>query len=216
MSSATSASPFGQDTWVTDPVLDLFSAANRSKVEAALGNPTAVVFGWHYHLKGGASRSDVVFTDYGDYLAYTDRARPGDHFTLVDLDSVAPLAFARCGSPESPDGPVLTAAAWADLVQRVRGGREVVAVRRYVAPTGAVEVELSEDTIPEDEWLSDLQRDLQDGRGELLIWKAELFDESPSGKVTTVTPAQGDRRVHVLVDAKRPSRDGKVPRSGPY
>jgi hypothetical protein len=205
-----------QETWIADPELDLFSEQNRSKVEDALSKPDAVVFGWHYHYAGGASRTDVVFTDYLDYLERTDWARPGDHFTLVDLDSAALLALARVGSPGSPDSPMLTSAQWEDLGQRVRNGKEVVVVRRYVALSGAVEVELSHDTYPEDEWLTAFKRELQAGRGELLIWDNEVFDESPTGSTSTVTPGPGSRRVHALVDAKRPSSNGTVPRSGPY
>jgi hypothetical protein len=60
------------------------------------------------------------------------------------------------------------------------------------------------------------KRDLLWGRGELVMFDQPLFDEDEyGGIVETVTPVER-RRIHALVDAKRPSLEGTVPLTGPY
>jgi hypothetical protein len=213
----TSAEPSSEDVWVDDPALNLFSDDNRSAVEAVLSRPGAVVFGWHHHFAGGSSRTGVVFTRYREYVAFVDQAKPGDHLTLFDPDSLTSLAFLRSGAVDSTDSPQLTGADWELLDQRVQSGHEIALVhRRSVAPPSSIEVDLIEASVPEDEWLAELQQQMSTARGELLGWDQAILDAGLVGTVGTVSPKPGDHRVHALVDAKRPNSSGKVPLSGPY
>ena len=206
----TSAERSYEEGWVANPAINLFTKEHSSAVEAALSRPGAVVFGWHYHFAGGRSRDGVVFTRYGEYVAYIDQAKPGDHITLFDLQSMTSLAFLRNGSVESTDGPQLTDADWELLEQRVRGGQEIALIHRHsAAPPGSVEADLIEATYPEDEWLAELQLEMSTAQGELLGWDQAVLDEGPFGTVALVNLRPGERRVHALVDATRPNSNGK-------
>ncbi|QXC60965.1 hypothetical protein KSP35_22060 [Aquihabitans sp. G128] len=211
----TSAGGSSVPGWVIGPALDLFTDDNRSKVQGVLGRPHAVVFGWQYHFAGGSGRTTVVFTAYAEYLACISEARPGDHFTLYDLDSLIPLAFLQ-RAVTSTDRHELPEADWELVAQRLRRGQDMVLVRRSVASSGASEVEVFEPTTPEDEWLADLRDAVRSRGGELLGFEAAILDAGVTGIVSSVTPTSGEGRIHALVDAKRPDRDGAVPLSGPY
>src|SRR6478672_8643789 len=81
--------PLNVSGWAARPELDLFSAENRTAVRSALAQGSgAAVFGWHYFFAGGSSRDAIAFTDIASYEGYLERARPGDHLTLFDLDAV--------------------------------------------------------------------------------------------------------------------------------
>jgi hypothetical protein len=79
-----------------------------------------------------------------------------------------------------------------------------------------MEAELIEVTVPEEEWLAELQREMTTAHGELVGWDQAILDAGLVRRVETVSPQAGDRRVHALVDARRPNSSGKVPISGPY
>ena len=216
--------PVDRFDWVPRPELDLFSAANLSCVQAALSNPSAVVFGWHYHYKGGTSRSIVAFTDFDEYLRYVERARPGDHFTSFELDALLELAVVHVGDIQSTHGLSLDGSTPVIVGGRRRSVQDVLAdenaevllIRRFSGMlTGTTDVALTELPGTGDERRIAFGRELGWGRGELIMFDQWTLDEDVHGEVVdAVTP---DRtRVHALADVKRPSLEGTVPLNGPY
>jgi hypothetical protein len=94
---------------------------------------------------------------------------------------------------------------------------EVLVIRRFAGPlTGTIDVTLSELPGTGDEHVVDFKRDLLWGRGELVMFDQQLFDEDEYGGVLeSVSPVER-RRIHAPVDAKRPSLEGTVPLTGTY
>jgi hypothetical protein len=214
-----------RSNWVQRPELDLFSEANLSAVHIALSNPSAVVFGWQYFYNGGSARIKVAFTTSDQYLHHVERAKPGDHFTLFDLDALIDRAVVHLGHIhathrlELDNSTPMTVAGLDRSLHDVLVDEdaEVLVVRRFVEPiTGTVDVRLSSLPGTGDERQADFQHDLLLGRGELMMFDQRVFDEDEhGGTVETVTPLEG-RRINALVDAKRPSLEGTVPLHGAY
>ena len=205
--------------WVRRSELDLLLAANLSAVEDALSRPGAMVFGWHYYFRGGSSRTGVQFHDFGSYLQYIERARPGDHFTLFDLDSIAAQAFLRRGAANSSARLNLDDDEWNQLRELLEDRSEgLVVVRRFVGPlTGTTHSDVDELWNPDDDEWTEFRRQLLWGLGEVLFFSDQVLDlDSDGNQVNCVTPNSAAPRVHALVDAKRPSSEGLVPLHGPY
>jgi hypothetical protein len=95
---------------------------------------------------------------------------------------------------------------------------EVLVIRRLAGPlTGTIDLTRSP-SYPEQvtSARSNFKRDLLWGRGELVMFDQQLFDEDEYGGVLeSVSPVER-RRIHALVDAKRPSLKGTVPLTGAY
>lgn len=187
-------------------------------MEEALSRPGALVFGWHYHYAGGGSRTRVRFHDYTSYLREVETARPGDHFTLFDLDTIAPHAFRREGSVDSSSGVSLSSDEWDDLRSRIEGeANEVVVVRRFIGPlTATVHSDVEEIWRPDDDEWVQFRSGLVWRPGEAVFFTDEVFDLAPDGSLIEAVTAYPNRRINALVDAKRPNAEGLVPRSGPY
>jgi hypothetical protein len=211
--------------WVDRPEVNLFSDENMAAVLAAFQRRNAVVFGWQYSYFGGGSRSEVTFISPDQYLNHVERARPGDHFTLFDLDGLVDRAVLRLGDVRSTDSLELDAATPIGLAGSRRSlddvlgdeDAEVLVLRRFVGPlTGTIDVTLMSLPGTGSERQADFQRNLHWGRGELVLFDERLFHEDEhGGTVETVTPLDR-RRIHALIDAKRPSPEGTVPLSGAY
>jgi hypothetical protein len=214
-----------RSNWVERPEASLFSDVNLAAVLASLEGTSAVVFGWQYFYNGGSSRIEVAFTSSDQYLHHVERAKPGDHFTLFDLDALIHRAVVRLGHIYSThrlelDNSTPMTVAGLDRSLHdvlVDEDAEVLVVRRFVEPiTGTVDVRLSSLPGTGDERQADFQHDLRWGRGELVMFDQRVFDEDEhGGTVETLTPLEG-RRVNALVDAKRPSLEGTVPLHGAY
>ncbi len=84
--------PEPHSSWVRDPPRDVLSEQNLAAIRGAFEKPEAVIFGWHYFYYGGSTRSELLFVNAEELINHFKQSRPGDHFTLYDLDSVAPLA----------------------------------------------------------------------------------------------------------------------------
>ena len=198
--------------WVMDPEANLMSPANLHRVEQVLARPMAGLFGWHYWYAGGSSRSSVTYTDFRSYLDEVEASRAGDHFTLYDFDASSSLAMAtvRVGSGAVPDLrslPQLTT-----LLAEPHAEVAIVA-RSPVGEMPAVHlVELNE---PDDETWREVQELCAASAVTLVIDEAVLDLDEDGCVVATPSPA-GKRRLHAVVDAKRPSAEGLVPTSGPY
>jgi hypothetical protein len=222
---AVSTSAEDRSNWVQRPPLDLLSDGNLAAVRGAFRHPRAVVFGWQYRYFGGGSRSTVAFTSTEEYFRHIERAKPGDHFTLFELDALLDRAVIHIGNVHSThfldlDGstPVTIAGAHRSLHDVLTDeDAEVLVIRRFAGLlTGTIDVTLSELPGTGDEREVTFKRDLLWGRGELVMFDQRLFDEDEyGGIVETVTPVER-RRIHALVDAKRPSLEGTVPLSGAY
>jgi hypothetical protein len=214
-----------RSNWVQRPTLDLFSDGNLEAVRGALRHPRAVVFGWQYFYKGGSSRSTVAFTSPEEYFGHVERAKPGDHFTLFELDPLLDRAVVQIGDIHSThfldlDGstPVTIAGARRTLQEVLTDEEaEVLVIRRFAGSlTGTIDVTLSELPGTGDERMVNFKRDLLWGRGELVMFDQQLFDEDELGGILESISPLDRRRIHALVDAKRPSLEGRVPLTGAY
>jgi hypothetical protein len=214
-----------RSNWVQRPTLDLLSDGNLEAVRGALRHPRAVVFGWQYFYKGGSSRSSVAFTSPEEYFGHVERAKPGDHFTLFELDPLLDRAVVQIGHIHSThfldlDGstPVTIAGARRTLQEVLTDEEaEVLVIRRFAGPlTGTIDVTLSELPGTGDERVVNFKRDLLWGRGELVMFDQQLFDEDELGGILESISPLERRRIHALVDAKRPSLEGTVPLTGAY
>ena len=214
-----------RSNWVQRPTLNLLSDGNLAAVRGAFRHPGAVVFGWQYYYKGGSSRSTVAFTSPEEYLGHIERAKPGDHFTLFELDALLDRSVVHIGDIHSThildlDGstPVTIAGARRSLQDVLTDeDAEVLVIRRFAGLlTGRIDVTLSELPGTGDEREVNFKRDLLWGRGELVMFDQRLFDEDEyGGVVESISPVER-RRIHALVDAKRPSLEGTVPLTGAY
>lgn len=214
-----------RSNWVQQPSLNLLSDGNLAVVRGAFRHPRAVVFGWQYYYVGGSARGTVAFTSTEGYVGHIERAKPGDHFTLFELDALLDRALIHIGDIHSThvlhlDGstPVTKDGARRSLQDVVADeDAEVLVIRRFAGPlTGTIDVTLSELPGTGEEREVTFKRDLLWGRGELVMFDQRLLDEDEyGGIVETVTPVER-RRIHALVDAKRPSLEGTVPLTGAY
>jgi hypothetical protein len=160
-----------------------------------------------------------------EYFGHIERAKPGDHFTLFELNALLDRAVIHIGNVHSThildlegSTPVTIAGAHRSLQHVLTDeDAEVLVIRRFAGLlTGTVDVTLSQLPGTGDEREVTFKRDLLWGRGDLVMFDQRLFDEGEyGGIVETVTPVER-RRIHALVDAKRPSPEGTVPLSGAY
>jgi hypothetical protein len=227
--------PQPHPNWVRDPPRDILSEQNLAAVRDALRTPGAVVFGWHYFYYGGSARSELLFVNAEELIKHVRQSRPGDHFTLYDLDSVAPLAVLHLGDASSRSAISLTEPVRSELarVGSESPGRAVVLVQRACEHDGRVTrcsmvVREPEDLV--DTWEQTQEFDAHltwprdGGFMPLPAWFGELFafDEpdldrgEPNGRSIASVSNSYLRRIHALVDAKRPDDDGLIPTSGAY
>jgi hypothetical protein len=221
--------------WIRDDGRNALANQNLDRVRACFQKPGAVAFGWHYFYGAGAGRSDLIFGSAEDLINLIEQARPGDHFTLFDLDRVALLAIKHLGEPTSQG---LISLAAADRLELARAGTEsqwkaVILLQRacgtdgHLARCSIVERE-PEDLV--DNWEEAKGYDARvtwprDGMFlPLTRWFGEFlaFDEADLDRnietglaVATVTSTELNR-TYALIDAKRPDDQGLVPISGAY
>jgi hypothetical protein len=184
---------------------------------------------------GGSARSELLFVNAQELIKHVKQSRPGDHFTLYDLDSVAPLAVLHLGDTSSRAAISLTEPVRSELA---RVGSEspshaVVLMQRACEQDGRVTrcsivVREPEDLV--DTWEQTQEFDahltwprdgtfmpLQAWFGELFAFdETDLDRDAPSGRSIASVSASYLRRSHALVDAKRPDEDGLIPTSGAY
>ncbi len=207
------------ESWSEDPSLSLFSTENRANVERAFASPSAVIFGWHYFFAGGSSRSMVDFESYDTYHAAVERARPGDHFCLFDLDSLHNVALLHTGDVRSQQSVALDDAGEKILRPILADGRnELAVVGRHQPPGSDVPAAWVEELwdLADSDW-DDFRRRCATTPGEVFVFHQDVLDADQAGApVRSVTATDGRRRVHALVDAKRPDEHGRVPSNGPY
>ena len=221
--------------WIRDDLGNALSDLNLTAVRGSFQKNGAVVFGFHYHYYGGAARTMVVFGSAEDLIGHMTDARPGDHFTLFDLDSVAAVASLHLGVAKSGDVIPFTRSDRIDLdrIASESPWRATILIQRSTEPAGDVtlcsilEREPAEFTTNWEMFREyAVQATWPRGAASISLgeWSGEVyaFDESDLDRdmdrgedIVTVT-AKGARRTRALVDAKRPDEQGLVPVSGAY
>jgi hypothetical protein len=221
--------------WVRDDPRDVLSEQNLAAIRDAFRKPGAVVFGWHYFYYGGSARSELLFVNPEELIKHLKQSRPGDHFTLYDLDSVAPLAVLHLGSKSSTSAISLTELVRTELARlgSASPSKAVVLMQRACERDGRVTRCSIVEREPEDlvdTWEQTQEFDAhltwprdgtfippQDWFGELFaLDETDLDRDEPSGRSITSVSSGYLRRSHALVDAKRPDEDGLIPTSGAY
>jgi hypothetical protein len=208
--------------WVRNDELNVLSPVNQAKIKSAFGQPSVVVFGWHYWYAGGMTRDYVILVRREDFDNEVLRSRPGDHFTMYDLARMEGLAFVRFQEPDSlvdgkPVDPPLNRLkeALSDPTD-VPGGEVILVQRRRDPASGSTTGELRALTPGQLTDWEELLANPAFWRGEVYGFRASVLDEDAAGDpIAGVSPLER-RRVHALLDAKIPDSTGRVPRSGPY
>ena len=210
--------PAKKSRWSGAEWRNVLSPENVERVRAAFEKPHNLVFGNHFYYYAGSSPSEFVFTDLDTYLAVVEASRIGDHFTSFSLADVRHLAFATFGSPES-DAPIDPSGDELERLEHLlKSDADVTVVRRKVDPSSDRTVGEVEGTceLDEEEW----QETLAEWRqldGELLVFEDDVLEQDQDGVPVYSVGADGDRRrVHALVDARRPNAQGRTPLSGSY
>jgi hypothetical protein len=195
----------------------------------------AVVFGFHYHYRGGASRDEVTFGSASDLISYLTAGRPGDHFTLFCLESVASLARMHLGVASIDDAIPFTDSVRADLARIASESLwdEVTLVNRLTNRAGRVRRcsilgrEPANLTAGWGEYGDYVSGATWPRGGELVplrAWSGEVFafDEADlerdreTGAPIEGLIARGALRSWALIEAKRPNDEGLVPMTGAY
>jgi hypothetical protein len=198
--------------WIRDDGRNALANQNLERVRACFQKPGAVAFGWHYLYGAGAGRSDLIFGSAEDLINLIEQARPGDHFTLFDLDRVALLAIKHLGEPTSQ---ALISLAPADRLELAQAGmksqwKAVILLQRacgtdgHLARCSIVERE-PEDLV--DNWEQAKNYDLDE---------ADLDRNVETGRTIETVTRTDLNRTHALIDAKRPDDKGLIPISGAY
>jgi len=199
------------DKWAKLEARNILSAANLALLQSAFGSlfRDNVVFGFHYYYAGGCSHTDLASRSAVEILREIEASRPGDHFTLYSLAHIA--EFADAVLPVDPASPESVESLLEDLRRR-SVNTELVVV--FATPAPHIDVLWNLD----DRDLDDLRSEWASigcGKGEVFVFRMDVLDEAADGsKVLSVTPPR--LRIHALLDAKRPTPDGRTPRSGPY
>lgn len=223
------------ENWIRDDLTNALSKQNVASLSEALGTPGAVVFGWHYFYYGGATRSELLFVSADELIKHVNQSRPGDHFTLYNLDAVAPLAIMHLGEASARSALSFTPAVRSELARAgsESPSRAVVLIQRAFESGGRVarcSMDVLEPDALVDAWEETQEFDAHvtwpaDGTHmPLPAWFGELFafDETdldrdePRGRSVHFVSSRDLRRSHALLDAKRPDEDGRVPTSGAY
>lgn len=189
----------------------MLGRANRDSLSRALGHgsPRNIVFGFHYYYCGGRSYSSVASRSIDEVLDEIEASRPGDHFTLFSLAVLADLAEMRATIRR--DEPA-TLEEVVSAVRKASVSTELVIVFDTDTPAVDVLYDLDDRDAREThlEWLAR-------GDGDVYVFRMDLLDQGSDGSVvSTVSPHSGNRRVHALVDGKRPTADGRTPERGTY
>lgn len=204
------------NAWDNTPHRNLLSPENLERVRRQFGKE-GVIFGWHYYYAGGGSGSMFAFSDYESYYQELIQSRPGDHFTVYSPDMLLDQAIARIGSAGS-DQPIWIDDRFAEVKNALAAGKEVAFLWRRAAPeTGRIECDAG---VLWDLAEGELEQSLglRSGRcGEFLFFLTDTLDEDQEGiPIASVSATGGRRRVHAVVDGKRPNEAALMPASGPY
>jgi hypothetical protein len=206
--------------WVTDEQLNLLSEANLARVRQALSRPNAVIFGWRYLFAAGTSRSPLIVGDFDQYERLIQQWSAGDHITLYDFDAVQSLALIHLRAvPASTVKSRLAEILGPILIDPLA---EVTVVGRGRQPSGdsALMREMNEPTYEDwqliESWYAKHGHEIAAFNTTIGNVDNRLDSDDRGQPIPTVTQPEGRRRIHALVDAKRPNTVGLVPRSGAY
>ncbi|MBZ5608763.1 MAG: hypothetical protein LAP38_10920 [Acidobacteriia bacterium] len=202
------------NNWDNSPQRNLLLPDNLERVRGELANG-GVIFGWHYYYAGGGSGSMFTFLDYESYYQELIQSHPGDHFTVFSVDRIAERAMLRVGSADS-NQPIVIDQRLAGVKNALAASKEIAFVWRHRVPgTGRTECDAGILDQTDEELEQCL--DLRSGRsGEWVFFLMDMLDEDEEGvPIKGVSPG-GRKRVHALVDGKRPNDAGLTPSSGPY
>ena len=209
--AASMTAALGRIGWRRIAQRNALASTNVAALRAALAGsgPLALVFGWHYYYAGGCSRTEIITRSADDLLTEIAASKPGDHFTLYSLAATAHLADHRMVLTAGAE-QLLTAA----TEDAARLSREQEAVAVLAGPTPALETLYDLDQ----EEVSDLRSAWQNaGSGEIFLFRSDILDHDAQGQpITSVSLPTGRRRIHALLDAKRPTLTGRTPAHGPY
>jgi hypothetical protein len=177
----------------------------------------------------------LLFVSAVELIKHLNQSRPGDHFTLYDLDAVAPLAIMHLGDASARSALSLTPAVRSELARAgsESPSRAVVLIQRVFESDGRVtrcSMDVLESDALVDNWEETQEFDAHltwpaDGTfmplpawfGELFAFDETVLDrDEPSGRSVHSVSSRDLRRSHALVDAKRPDEDGRIPTSGAY
>ncbi len=204
--------------WDSTPYRNLLLPENLERVRQEFAH-SGVIFGWHYYYAGGGSGTMFTFTDYESYHQELVRSRPGDHFTVYSLNTLADRAIVRIGTASS-NQPILIDNRFVEVKNALAAGKEIAFVwRRAVPETGSIECDAGTLSDPTEQ---ELEQSLglglgSDRCGEFTFFLIDTLDEDEEGvPIASVSVTGGRRRVHAVVDGKRPNEDGLTPPSGPY
>jgi hypothetical protein len=185
--------------WITE-IPSLFSDDNVEKMRRALDH--GLVFGLHAFYCGGIAPETCAFAEFDRYVDAVQRSKPGDWFTLWDVNDpdVRDLFLLEChGGPPSAEllKPV-------EDFLRADPSHEFIAVGR-AGNAGEPQVACGDiDSYPD------------------LLSMAGLCGLSGDLYVLPLSSLEGQtsdgryRGKHAVVDAKRPNERGEVPIGGPY
>ena len=221
--------------WARDDSRNALSDSNIQLVRATLARTGSVAFGWHYHFAQGSSRSPLVFGSAEDLLSYMERASPGDHFSLFDLDRVAPYAVAHFGD-RAANSPIAIALAHRLTLSGAAGRahwKALVLIQRACLSDGTLARCSIAEWEPND-FTDDWNESREYVRGPswpadvdpspIAQWTGELyafdetaldFDEEKGESIYKVSPS-AMKRSRALIDGKRPDDHGRTPLDGAY
>ena len=201
--------------WDEMPSRNLLLPENLDLVRKELANDS-VVFGWHYYYSGGRSGDMFCFSDYESYYQELSNSQPGDHLTVYSRNRVVTRAMVHVGDPTSTQ-PFSNAHEFVEVKNALSAGKEIVFLWCHAPPeTGRIECGAGALWDPTEEEFQE-SLGLGSGRcGEFMFFQVEMLDEDEAGvPIDSVSPGSR-RRVHAVVDGKRPDEAGFTPASGPY
>ncbi|MCP4003031.1 MAG: hypothetical protein GY725_02430 [bacterium] len=171
--------------------------------------PRNMIFGFHYYYRGGQGCTNVASRSPDEVLQEVEASMSGDHFTLYSLAEVAHLAEMKV--PVRRSDPHSAKELVAAVRKRSRE-TELVIVFDIANPEIDVVYDIDDREASECylEWLPW-------SGGDVYVFRMDVLDEGRDGSVvSSVSPPSDSPRVHALLDAKRPSPDGRTPSSGSY
>ena len=186
-------------TWVTDQPNILASHALARIKQAVAAGP---IFGRHHHFTGGSSADTWAFHTFEAFRAYLARSNPGDLYQLWSLPAllhrrVALLQMTFGALSDAETFPAVDRGLWAVKTYLDVPHNEFLAFY-LMAETSAIEVQLDD----------------IDGYEDLL----EYVDRysRPGGEIYVFPFTHIEADEYLLLQAKYPNAEGKVPIGGPY